>query len=311
MKLAIIGTGHVGSSIAFLVALKGLCNHLVLAGRNITKEQGDALDLQHTLAFCERPMIVEASAIEDAKDCDIIVVTASIKTQGQVASRMELGAANVELFRQMIPILAQNNPHSIFIIITNPVDVLTYLATQLSGFPSSKIIGVGTLVDSARFRTLLSAQEKIHPDDLRAYILGEHGPNQFPVFSNAFAGSERIPDAPSNRRIFQEVNRAGLDVYELKGYTNYAIAAAACEVIKTIVYDDHRTMPLSTFFYEWEGIDNNCFSIPVVLGRAGIIRHLHPELNDQEKIALEKTAKLMKENIDSLLDNGSSDETVL
>ena len=167
--------------------------------------------------------------------------------------------------------------------------------------------GVGTLVDSAHFRTLLSAQEKIHPDDLRAYILGEHGPNQFPVFSNAFAGSERISDAPSNRRIFQEVNRAGFDVYELKGYTNYAIAAAACEVIKTIVYDDHRTMPLSTFFYEWQGIENNCFSIPVVLGRAGIIRYLHPELNDQEKIALQKTAKLMKENIDSLLGSDSLD----
>lgn len=234
MKIAIIGTGHVGSSIAFAVVLKGLCNHLVLASRNVTKAQGDALDLQHTLGFCERPMMVEASAIEDVKNCDIIVVTASIKTQGQVASRMELGSANVELFRQMIPVLAQNNPHSIFIIITNPVDVLTYLVTQLSGFPSSKVIGVGTLVDSARFRTLLSAQEKIHPDDLRAYILGEHGPNQFPVFSNAFAGSERISDAPSNRRIFQEVNRAGFDVYELKGYTNYAIAPQLVKLLKPL-----------------------------------------------------------------------------
>ena len=307
MKIAIIGTGHVGSSIAFAMVLKGLCSHLVLAGRNMTKGQGDALDLQHTLAFCERPIIIEASTIEKVQDCDIIVITASIKTQDQVTSRMELGVANVKLFRQMIPILAQNNPRSIFVVITNPVDVLTYLVTQLSGFPSSKIIGVGTLVDSARFRTLLSAQEKIHPDDLRAYILGEHGPNQFPVFSNAFAGSERISDAPSNRRIFQEVNQAGFDVYELKGYTNYAIAAAACEVIKTIVYDDHRTMPLSTFFYEWQGIENNCFSIPVVLGRAGIIRYLHPELNDQEKIALKKTAKSMRENIDSLLGSDSLD----
>ncbi len=301
MKIAIIGTGHVGSSIAYATVLKGLCNHLVLSSRNITKAQGDALDLQHTLSFCERPMVIEGSPIEGVKDCDILVITASVRMKGQMTSRNELGPANIKLFKQIIPDLAQNNPQAIFIVISNPVDILTYFVTKLTKFPPSKIMGIGTLVDSARFRVLLSAEEQIHPDDLRAYILGEHGPNQFPVFSNAFAGSERIADIPSNRRIFQEVNYAGFEVYKLKGYTNYAIATAACEVIKTIVYDDHRTMPLSTFFYEWQGIEDNCFSIPVVLGRAGIIRHLHPELNQQEKMALEKTAKLMKENINSLI----------
>ncbi|MDH5480807.1 MAG: lactate/malate dehydrogenase family protein [Nitrosomonas sp.] len=307
MKIAIIGTGHVGSSIAYTIVLKGLCSHLVLAGRNTTKSQGDALDLQHTLSFCERPMIIEGSAIDDTKDCDILVITASIKVEDKVTSRMELGPANIKLFKQIIPGLAKNNPQAIFIIISNPVDILTYLTTQLVGLASSKIMGIGTLVDSARFRALLSAEEQIHPDDLRAYILGEHGPNQFPVFSNAFAGSERIADVPSNRRIFQEVNHAGFEVYKLKGHTNYAIATAACEVIKAIVYNDHRTMPLSTYFYEWQGIEDNCFSIPVVVGRAGIIRYLHPELNQQEKIALEKTAELMKENIKTLITNDDAD----
>jgi L-lactate dehydrogenase len=301
VKITIVGTGHVGSSLAYAVVLRGLCNHLVLANRNVTKAQGDALDLQHTLTFCERPMVIDSSAIEDAKDSDILVITVSAKEKGQMTSRMELGPANVELFRKMIPALVQTNPQAIFIIISNPVDVLTYLTTQLAGLPSSKIMGIGTLVDSARFRALLSAEEKIHPDDLRAYILGEHGPNQFPVFSNAFAGGEKIADNPSHRRIFQEVNHAGFDIYKLKGYTNYAIATAACEVIKTIVYDDHRTMPLSTYFNKWQGIENNCFSIPVVVGRVGIIRHLQPELNHLEKTALKKTAKLMKENITSLI----------
>ena len=297
MKLAIIGIGHVGSSLAYAVVLKGLCNHLVLASRNVTKAQGDALDLQHTLSFCERPMIIESSAIDEVKDCDILVITASAHGDGRMTSRMELAPANVKLFQQIIPPMAQKNPGAIFIVITNPVDVLTYLTTQLTEFPPSKVLGVGTLVDSARFRALLSAEELIHPDDMRAYILGEHGPSQFPVFSNAFAGSERIADNPGHRRVFQEVSYAGLDVYNLKGYTNYAIATAACEVIKTIVYDDHRTMPLSTHFNEWNGIHNNCFSIPVVVGRAGIIRHLHPELNHRERIALEETARIMKEHI--------------
>lgn len=305
MKIAIIGTGHVGSSIAYAIVLRGLGNHLVLAGRNITKAQGDALDLQHTLSFCERPMIIESNTIDGVIDSDILVITASVQGKGRLTDRMALGPGNVTLFRQIIPSLVQKNPQAILIIITNPVDVLTYLVTQLAELPPSRIMGIGTLVDSARFRVLLSAEEHIHPDDLRAYILGEHGPSQFPVFSNAFAGSERIADNVAHRRIFQEVNHAGFDVYDLKGYTNYAIATAACEVIKTIVYDDHRTMPLSTCFEEWNGIEDNCFSIPVVVGRAGIIRHLHPKLNRQEKNALAETARLMKENITALIQSNS------
>jgi L-lactate dehydrogenase len=301
MKIAIIGTGHVGSSIAYALVLKGLCNHLVLANRNVMKAQGDALDLQHTLAFCERPMNIESSAIGDVSDSDILVIAVSAPLSSGMSSRMDLGPANVVLFRQIIPILAKNNPQAIFIIITNPVDILTYLVNQLSGFPASKIMGIGTLVDSARFRALLSAMEQIHPDDLRAYILGEHGPNQFPVFSHASAGSEQIVDNPPHRQIFKEVSNAGFEVYKLKGYTNYAIATAACEVIQAIVYDDHRTMPLSTYFNEWQGVENNCFSIPVVVGRIGIIRHLHPDLNHSEKKALVKTAKLVKANINRLL----------
>lgn len=303
MKITIIGTGQVGSTIAYAVVLKGLCNHLVLAGRNITKAQGDALDLQHTLSFCERPMTIESSAIEAVNDSDILVITASVRGKERMSDRMELGAGNVKLFRKMIPILVQNNPAAIIVIITNPVDVLTYLTTQIAGLPSSRIMGIGTLVDSARFRVLLSVEEQIHPDDLRTYILGEHGPNQFPVFSNAFVGGERIVDNSAHRKIFEEVTDAGFDVYNLKGYTNYAIATAACEVLKTIVFDDHRTMPLSTYFREWQGVEDNCFSIPVVVGRTGIIRHLHPKLNQVEKTALEKTAKLMKKNINRLIYN--------
>jgi L-lactate dehydrogenase len=301
MKISIIGAGHVGSTLAHAIVLKGLCNHLVLAGRTLTRAQGDALDLQHTLSFCERPMTIESSAIEDVRHSDILVITVSARRKEKMTSRMQLGEDNVKIFRQMIPVLVHNNPDALLVIISNPVDVLTYLTTQLAGLPSSRIMGIGTLVDSARFRALLSAEEKIHPDDLRTYILGEHGPNQFPVFSNAFAGSERIADNPGHRRIFQEVSRAGFDVYNLKGYTNFAIATATCEVLKTIVYDDHRTMPISTYFREWLSIEDNCFSIPVVVGRNGIIRHLHPKLNQVEREALEKTAKRVKSNINELL----------
>lgn len=310
MKIGIIGMGHVGSTLAYGLVLKGLCKHLVLANRNVTKAQGDALDLQHTLSFCEHPIIIESSLIEEVKECDILAMTVSVPFTSAMKSRIELGPANVALFEELIPELARNNPSAIFIVITNPVEVMTYLTYRLSGFSSSKVLGIGTLVDSARFRSLLSRMEQIHPGDLRAYILGEHGPHQFPVFSHASAGSEQIVDNLPNRLLCETVNNAGHEVHSLKGHTNYAIATAACEVIQAIVYDDHRTMPLSIYFNEWQGIKKNCFSIPVVVGRTGVTRYLRPDLNLLEQQALETTAALVKANINRLLypDGGGLDE---
>lgn len=302
MKIAIIGTGRVGSSIAYALVLKQSCDHLVIAGRSYEKARGDALDLQHTLAFCSRPMRIEASTNEQVKNTDIIVVTASVASDGQIfKSRLQLGDKNVAMFRELIPLLAANNPNAVLIIVTNPVDVMTYAATKLSGFLPSRVMGVGTLVDSARFRTLLSHEEHIHPDDLRTYILGEHGPNQFPILSSAKAGGVLIRDTPRHRELFNQVIEAGFEVYRLKGYTNYAIASATCMVIEAVVFDEHRTMPLSTCFGDWLGIDDNCFSIPVVVGRDGIIRHLHPELNGDEQQNLQTAAAAVKSTIVSLI----------
>jgi L-lactate dehydrogenase len=301
MKIAIIGTGRVGSALAYALVLKGLGNSLLLANRDETKALGDALDLQHTLSFCEHQMQIKGCKIAEVRACDIVVITASTSMQTGMTSRMDLGPANVLMFKELVPVLAANNPHCIFIVITNPVDIMTYQATRLSGFPAKRVMGIGTLVDSARFRAFLSEAEKIHPDDLRAYILGEHGASQFPIFSQALAGGEQIDDNPLNRKIFDRVNEAGFDVFSLKGYTNFAIASAACEVIRTIAYDEHRTMPISTFFSEWQGIKNNCFSIPVVLGREGVIRYLHLQLNQREQAELHQTAVIIKNHIAQLL----------
>lgn len=306
MKIGIVGMGHVGSTLAYALVLRGLCDHLVLANRNVDKARGDALDLSHALAFCQRPMKIEGGALDVVRDCDIVVVTVSAPMRKGMKSRMELASANVAIFRTLIPALAAANPQTILVVITNPVDIMTYLARQLSGLPAARVVGIGTLVDSARFRALLSKAEQIHPDDMRAYILGEHGPNQFPVFSLAQAGSEQILDSPANRQLFEDVNSAGYEVYYLKGYTNYAIATSAVAAIQTIVYDEHRTLPLSTCFDEWLGIKDNCFSIPVVLGRAGVVRHLYPVLNPLEQEALASTAAILKRHIDDLVKSGSS-----
>jgi len=201
----------------------------------------------------------------------------------------------------LIPMLAANNPNAVLVVVTNPVDVMTYAACKLSGFLANRVLGVGTLVDSARFRALLSQEEHIHPDDLRAYILGEHGSNQLPILSSAEAGGEPLGDTPIHRQLFAQVTEAGFEVYRLKGYTNHAIATATCMVIEAVVFDEYRTMPLATRFDDWMGIKDNCFSIPVVIGRSGIIRHLHPKLNDSEQQVLRTAATAIKSAIVSLI----------
>jgi L-lactate dehydrogenase len=302
MKIAIIGTGRVGSSIAYALVLKQSCEHLVIAGRGFEKARGDALDLQHTLAFCSRPMRIEACTNDQVTDADIIVITASVANEGRnFTSRLQLGDKNTAMFRELIPMLAANNPDAVLIIATNPVDVMTYAASKLSGFLPNRVMGVGTLVDSARFRALLSYEEHIHPDDLRTYILGEHGPNQLPILSSAKAGGELIRDTPRHRELFTQVVEAGFEVYRLKGYTNYAIATATCMVIEAVIFDEYRTMPLATRFDDWLNIRDNCFSIPVVVGRRGIIRHLHPEMNENELRNLQTAAAAVKRTIVSLI----------
>lgn len=302
MKIAIIGTGRVGSSIAYTLVLKQICRHLVIAGRSLDKARGDALDLQHTLAFSSRPILIEASTNDRIYDADLIVIAASVDVGDQIIqSRMQLGEPNIAMYRDLIPLLTTNNPNALLLIVTNPVDVMTYAAAKLSGFSPNRVMGIGTLVDSARFRTLLSEEAHIHPDDLRAYILGEHGPNQFPILSSAEAGGERIQDTPSRRELFTQVINAGFEVFQLKGYTDRAIATATCMVIQAIVFDENRTMPLVTRFDEWLGIRDNCFSIPVVVGRNGISRHLHPDLNDEELGNLQQSAQALKSAINSLI----------
>jgi L-lactate dehydrogenase len=253
MKIAIIGMGRVGATIAYGIVMKGLCDHLMLANRTTSTAAGDTGDLQHGLAFCQHATQITSGAIADAKNADIVVLTTSVPTTKVMTSRMQLGIANVALFKELIPVISSNNPHALLVVVSNPVDALTRLTTELSGFPSSQVIGIGTLIDLAKFRGMLSQMEKIHPDDLRAYVVSEHGSNQFPVFSQAVFSSATTNHNPLHREIFEHVNEAGFQVYHDKGYTNFAIANASCEVIRTIVHDEHRTMPLCTYFDEWLG----------------------------------------------------------
>ncbi|MEL6108455.1 MAG: lactate dehydrogenase, partial [Planctomycetota bacterium] len=224
----------------------------------------------------------------------------SVPTPTNMKSRNELAEGNLGLLKEWIPALAEASPDAVFVMITNPVEAMSYYAWKLSGLRSRQFIGTGTLIDSARWRSMLSQYLGIHPDDVRAYILGEHGDTQFPALSVSATGGKKIDADPMIFQLFERSRGAGLAVYQRKGYTNYAIAQAATLMIQTVLRDGKRTIPISTLVEDYHGISDVFLSVPAVVGRAGVLRLLKPQLDPSEIEKLAISAKAIRSVIDRL-----------
>lgn len=297
MKITLMGMGRVGSTLAYTLVSRGLGEELVLVDQNRKAAEGEALDLTHMEAFTGHPTAVRAGSIEDTAGSEVIVMTCSVPWSSRYKSRFDIGADNRRMFEEIIPPLVKGSPNAKILVVSNPVDVMTYHALKLSGLGPRRVFGTGTLIDSARFRTLLSGQLGIHPDDVRAYILGEHGESQFPVFSSAVAGGTRIAENAVTDEAFSQACRAGWEVVNRKGHTNFAVSMAVALVVEAIAWDTRRTMPLSVLVEGYLGISDICLSLPVVMGRDGIVRVLEPDLGPEEKAAMLKSAETVREAI--------------
>jgi L-lactate dehydrogenase len=297
MKVSIVGIGRVGSTLGYTLTLRGACTELVLVNRRSEVALGDVYDLQHTQPFLARPINIHQGEIADVAGSAVIAVCASVPMPPHIRDRNDLAAGNVALFRDLIPRLTAAAPEAVLLIVSNPVDVLTYCALRFSGLPPSRIVGTGTLIDSARFRSMLSQEVGIHPDDLRAYILGEHGQTQFAVMSAAQAGGEQIDDTPARRKLLDEAVGAGFRVFEYKGYTNFAVSMAAAVIIECIVYDTRHTLPASVYIDGYYGERDVCLSMPVVIGQHGVHRVLQPKLNEAEQAAFHRSAQAVRDVI--------------
>jgi L-lactate dehydrogenase len=304
MKVSIIGLGKVGSSLAFILSTRSFIQELVLVGRTPESVMGDVLDLRHGQLFVEAPTRIIAGTAADTADSDIIVLCASAPTPANMADRLALAPANVALLQQLLPPLASLSPDCKIVIASNPVDVLVYFALQFTGFRPQQIIGTGTLLDSARFRQLLSEELQIHMEDIRANILGEHGDSQFAAMSCANAGGEPIEATPARYDMAQQAAHAGFEVFRRKGYTNYAIALAAADIIQVIATNTRHTMPVSLKVDGFLGVDDVCLSLPAVIGKNGIERVLHPALNEQEQQAFLHSAAVVRDTINSVRNSG-------
>lgn len=300
MKITIVGTGKVGSAIAFASVMNPMASELMLVNRSRDKAEGDALDLRHASALRNSNMQINAGDIGDTAGSDVIVFTASVPTVDPTKQRTALAEGNYHLLSDWIPKLAAVSPNATLIMVTNPVDALTYVSIELSGFPPSRVIGTGTLLDSIRYRSMLSEELEIHSDDIRAYILGEHGDTQFAARSIAMTGGERFYSNDVTERIFHETVGMGYRVAKMKGYTNYGVAMATMLILDSIAYDLRHTMPLSVLIEDFCGVKDVCLSLPAVVGRDGVTRVIRPQLTEAEEAAFCRSAETVRETVRSM-----------
>lgn len=302
MKISLVGVGHVGSTLAFTLMLKDLADELMLIDHSIVKASSDAEDLKHAMSFIDHIIPIHSGELSDSFESDIVIISASTPWQNSYTSRYDLAVGNNKLFNKMIPIIANLSPEAILIVITNPVDVMTFLTIKYSGFSPDRVMGVGTLIDSARFRKTLSEKYHIHPDDIRAYILGEHGDTQFAAISAAYTGGVKIEASEQIDRMKEVSEIAAHQIVKGKGYTNYAISMATSLIVESIVKNQNRTMPISCLTDGYLGIHNICLSIPAVVGRKGITKKLHLALDEKEQMLFRKSAARVQSELEKLIE---------
>lgn len=310
-KISIIGTGSVGSTIAYTLTVMGLASEIVMIDINNEKALGEALDIRQGTPFCGA-CSVYAGDYRDAADSDIVILTSGIaRKPGQ--TRLELAQTNVNITKQIIPEITKYAPLATYIIVSNPVDILTYTFCKLSGIPESHIIGSGTILDTARLRARLSEYYNINQSNVHAYVFGEHGDSSFIPWSVANISNVPISECqklikvpgidtpPLNfAEIEQYVRKSGGRVIQRKGATFYAVSVSVCHICKCILAGIDTTMTVSTMMHGEYGIENVCLSTLNLAGHNGVRGKVNIPLTDEEVMKLRHSADTLKEVIGSL-----------
>ena len=298
MKISVVGMGRVGTAVAFALVVRAIPHELVLVGRTRQKTLGDALDLQHAAALV-RSMRVVAGEVGDTARSDIVILAASVPQEGPPTDRLAQALPNARLLREVVPPLAALSPRAVFLILTNPVDVCTHVALHASGLPPGQVLGSGTLIDTARLRSLLEHETGINALDIRAYVLGEHGESQFPAMSIASVGGLRLDRRdPAMDALVAEARAGGMQVVREKGFTNYAVALSATLICEAIADDARTVLPVSTLIEGFQGVSDVCLSLPCVVGRGGIHRVLSVDLDDDEAERFRHSAAVIRGVLD-------------
>ncbi len=303
-KIAIVGTGHVGSTFAYALLLSGLASEIVLINRSQEDAEGEAMDLTHAVPF-GAPTQVRAGDYADCAGAAIVVLTAGAP-QGGADSRLDLVEQNGKIFAEIVPEVIRHNPDPILLVASNPVDVLTYAAWTHSNLPRGRVIGSGTILDTARLRALLGHHLALDPRNVNAFVIGEHGDSQVPVWSlaniagiplAAFADRHGVPaDQSTLDEIARQTREAGPAVADRKGATYYAVATGLLRIAEAILRDERSVLAVSTVIDVYEGIDDVALSLPSIVGRSGVHQVLELPLSDPERDALGRSANILRES---------------
>ena len=307
-KAAVIGCGFVGASIAFSLIQRGLFSELVLIDRNQEKAEGEAMDLSHGLPYIAA-MDVYAGGYDDLSDCALIVITAGANQKpGQ--TRLELIGQNVEILNSIIPQITARPFEGILLIVSNPVDVLTYAAFRISGYPAHRVMGSGTVLDSARLRYLLGEHLNVDSRSIHAVIVGEHGDSELAVWSGANVSGVPLDDfcemrghtghREAEQRIYEDVRDSAYEIIKRKGATYYGIAMAVARIAECIMKDERAILPVSVVLGGQYGLRDLALSIPSIVGRRGVEQILEIPLADGERDALRSSAGQLREVIEGL-----------
>jgi L-lactate dehydrogenase len=306
-KVAIVGAGNVGATFAYALMMSGLANDVPIIDRTPEKARAHVMDLNHGMMFVPPTRIYEGN-FSDCRDADLVVVTAG-KPQQPGESRIDLADKNTEIFRSIIPEIARYNPRNL-LIVSNPVDILTYAALKFSGMTMNRVLGSGTVLDTARFRYLLSRHCGVSPRNVHAYILGEHGDSEVPIWSNARIGGvplrrycpscDRECAAGELDEIFSRVKNAAYEIIRGKGSTYYAIGLALVDIAASILRNESNILTVSTLVDGFYGVRDVCLSIPMLVNKNGVAQTVNIELDEVEAGQLRSSAEYLKSVIREL-----------
>lgn len=304
-KITIVGAGNVGATIAYTLTLSGLAPEILLIDVDEFKAEGEAMDIMQGTAFSPTVKI-NVGTYKDAVDSNIVIITAGAgRKPGQ--TRIDLCQTNINIMRKIVPEIAKYATDAVFVVVSNPVDVLTYATMKLSGFPASRVIGSGTVLDSSRLRTSISDILNINSHDIQAYILGEHGETAMVPWSMASIAGIRLDNFLkitgtdfNKETIFNEVQKAGASVIERKGATFYAIALSVRRICEAILRDSSSVLTVSTLIGGQYGINDVCLSLPVVVGSDGVQRDIKLDLTNEEEQQLVASATALRKTLDTL-----------
>ncbi|WP_251859662.1 L-lactate dehydrogenase [Clostridium sp. Marseille-Q2269] len=304
-KISVIGAGSVGATTAYSLMLAGVATELVLVDVNKTKTEGEAMDLSHGAAFV-KPVNIISGDYKDTEGSDIVIITAGA-AQKVGETRLQLINKNINIFKSIIPEVVKYNKDAILLVVSNPVDILSYVTYKLSGFPKERVIGSGTVLDTSRLKYEIAKRYDIDPRDVNTYIIGEHGDSEIATWSVTNIGNIKIAEYAEKENVeyndkfreevYENVKNAAYEVINRKGATFYAVALAVTRIVKAILGDEKTILPVSTLVENYYGIKDVYLGMPCIVGGSGVEKALDIDLNKVETDKLVKSANTLKETL--------------